>query len=168
MYFGRFEVPHLKVSTMYSKAKIAGHPIHPKLVAFPIAFYTAALVCYIVYNSNSDPFWFKVALLANVAGVATAALAAIPGFIDWLNIPKDVPAKKTGTIHMICNVLALVCYGVAAWLNCPGWNDPAPRLQMAIPLTAIGFILTAIAGFLGWILIGKHHVGVDIEHSPRR
>ena len=40
---------------MYSKVKIAGHPIHPMLVAFPVAFYTATLVCYLVYNSNEDP-----------------------------------------------------------------------------------------------------------------
>ena len=96
---------------MYSKVKIAGHPVHPMLIAFPVAFYTAALVCYIVYNNNDNPFWFKVALVANVAGVAMAALAAIPGFIDWLFIPPDSSAKKTGLFHMVCNVLALVCYG---------------------------------------------------------
>lgn len=153
---------------MYSKVKIAGHPIHPMLVAFPVAFYTATLVCYIVYNSNGDPFWFKVGVVANIAGVAMAALAAIPGFIDWLFIPKDSRAKKTGLFHMICNVLALVCFGVAAWLQCPKWNDSSPTLQLAIPLAAIGFILTMAAGFLGWTLVQKHHVGVDIEHPSHK
>jgi hypothetical protein len=27
---------------LYSKAKVAGHPLHPMLVAFPVAFYTGA------------------------------------------------------------------------------------------------------------------------------
>lgn len=150
---------------MYSKVKIAGHPIHPMLVAFPVAFYTATLVCYLVYNSNEDPFWFKVGLVANIAGVAMAALAAIPGFIDWLFIPKDSKAKKTGLSHMVCNVLALGCFAVAAWLQCPKWNDARPTLELAIPLAAVGFILTMVAGFLGWTLVQKHHVGVDIK-SP--
>lgn len=82
---------------MYSKIKFAGHPIHPMLVAYPVAFYTATLVCYIVYSSNQNLFWFKVAVVANIAG----AVAAIPGFIDWLFIPSDSRAKKTGLFHMI-------------------------------------------------------------------
>ena len=45
---------------MYSKTKIMGHPIHPMLVAFPVAFYTGALAAFVAYNSNNDPFWFKV------------------------------------------------------------------------------------------------------------
>ncbi len=33
---------------MYSKAKVDGRPVHPMLVAFPIAFYTGALVGFAV------------------------------------------------------------------------------------------------------------------------
>src|SRR5688500_9428934 len=150
---------------MYSKVKIAGHPVHPMLIAFPVAFYTVALVCYIVYNNYDNPFWFKVALLANVAGVAMASLDAIPGFIDWLYIPADSRAKKTGLFHMVCNVLALVCYGIVALTEYKKWDDAAPALGLAIPLTAVGFILTLVAGFLGWTLVQKHHVGIDIDRK---
>jgi uncharacterized membrane protein len=148
---------------MYSKVKIAGHPIHPMLIAYPVAFYTATLVCYIVYNSNQNPFWFKVAVVANIAGAVMAAVAALPGFIDWLFIPKDSRAKKTGLFHMLCNVVALVCFAITAWMECPEWDRSAPALNLAIPLTAVGFLLTLIAGFLGWTLVQKHHVGVDID-----
>jgi uncharacterized membrane protein len=153
---------------MYSKIKIAGHPIHPMLVAYPVAFYTATLACYIVYSSNQNPFWFKVAVVANIAGAVMAAVAAIPGLIDWLFIPSDSRAKKTGLFHMLCNVLALVCFAVAAFLECPKWNDESPTVGIAIPLTAVGFILTLAAGFLGWTLVQKHHVGVDIEHPAQK
>ena len=153
---------------MYSKVKLFGHPIHPMLVAYPVAFYTATLVCYIVYNSNADPFWFKVGVVANVAGAVMAAVAAIPGFIDWLYIPSDSRAKKTGLFHMVCNVIALVCYAVVAWMSCPKWDGTTPGLGLAIPLTAVGFLLTLIAGFLGWALIQKHHVGVDIKSADEK
>jgi uncharacterized membrane protein len=146
---------------MYSKVKIAGHPIHPMLVAFPVAFYTATLVLYIVYSSKGDPFYFKVAVLANAAGVIMAAVAAIPGFIDWLNIPSGSKPKKTGLNHLICNVLALVLFGVNLWMQCPKYNDANPAIGSAIILSAVGFILTLGAGFLGWALVQKHHVGVD-------
>ena len=152
---------------MYSRVKLFGHPVHPMLVAYPVALYTATLVCYIIYNSNANPFWFKVAVTANIAGVVMAAVAAIPGFIDWLNIPADSRAKKTGLFHMTCNVLALVCYGITAWMKWKNWEDSTPTLGLAIPLTAVGFLLTLTAGFLGWTLVQKHHVGVDITNYSK-
>jgi uncharacterized membrane protein len=153
---------------MYSKVKIAGHPVHPMLIAFPVAFYTSAFICYIVYNSNQNVFWFKVAVAANIAGVAMALVAAIPGFIDWLFIDKNSRAKKTGLSHMILNVTALLAFGVTAWLESPQWNSATPDIGMAIPLTALGFILTLIAGFLGWTLVQTYHVGVDEEVGEKK
>ena len=148
---------------MYSKIKIFGHPIHPMLVAFPVAFYTGALAAFIAYNSNNDPFWFKVGYVVNAAGVFMAVVAALPGFIDWIYIPSDSKAKKTGVFHMICNVLALLLYAVNIWLLKEKWNDANPDLGSALILTGAGFVVTLIAGFLGWTLVQKHHVGVDIS-----
>lgn len=146
---------------MYSKVKIFGHPLHPMLIAYPVAFYTATLVCYLVYNSNQDIFWFKVAYVANLAGIIMAALAALPGLIDWLNIPSDSRAKKTGLFHMTCNIIALALYAICFFLQKNKWDDPNPAVGSAIALTATGFLITLIAGFLGWTLVQKHHIGVD-------
>jgi uncharacterized membrane protein len=147
---------------MYSKIKLFGHPIHPMLVAFPVAFYTGSLAAFITYNSNHDPFWFKVGYVANSAGVITAVIAALPGFIDWLYIPGGSKAKKTGIFHMLCNVVALVLFALNIWLIKEEWNNPQPALGSSILLTGAGFVITLLAGFLGWALVQKHHVGVDI------
>jgi uncharacterized membrane protein len=146
---------------MYSKIKIFGHPVHPMLVAFPVAFYTAAMVCYLVYNNNADAFWFKVALAANIAGVGMAILAALPGFIDWLNIPSGTRPKRTGATHLVLNVLSLLLFGINAYMLYDQWNAVTPELRYALPLTIAGFACTLVAGFLGWALVQKHHVGVD-------
>src|SRR4051812_20172996 len=108
---------------MYSKVKLFGHPIHPMMVAYPIAFYTAALVCYVVYKYNQEAFWFKVAYVANLAGIIMAAVAALPGFIDWLFIPSNTGAKKTGVFHLICNVIALLLFAGAFFTVKGQWND---------------------------------------------
>jgi hypothetical protein len=63
---------------------------------------------------------------------------------------------------MLCNVAALACYGINWYLQCNKWDEPQPALGAAIPLTGLGFALTLAAGFLGWTLVQKHHVGVDI------
>lgn len=153
---------------MYSKIKIAGHPLHAMLVPFPVAFYTSTMICFIAYNANQDPFWFKVALVANIAGVATAALAALPGFIDWLNIPHEKKAKKVGLAHMICNVTALLLFGLNIIIACQDLNEATHDVTAAIVLTVAGFIITLIAGFLGWSLVQKHHIGVSLTEEQEK
>ncbi|HSV09322.1 MAG TPA: DUF2231 domain-containing protein [Hanamia sp.] len=148
---------------MYSKIKILGHPIHPMLIAFPVAFYTGSLASFIAYNSNNDIFWFKAGYVANVAGVIMALVAAIPGFIDWLYIPSESKAKKTGVFHLICNVVALLLFAINLWMLKGEWNDTNPGVGAAFILTGAGFVITIIAGFLGWTLVQKHHVGVDMD-----
>jgi uncharacterized membrane protein len=53
---------------MYSKVRIFYHPVHPMLVAFPVAFYTVAMVCFLLCNNTDNPFWFKVAAAVTLAG----------------------------------------------------------------------------------------------------
>ena len=47
---------------MYSKIKIMGHPIHPMLVTFPIAFYFATLIAFIFHGISGSVFWFQVGI----------------------------------------------------------------------------------------------------------
>jgi uncharacterized membrane protein len=146
---------------MYSKIKILGHPIHPLLVAYPIAFYTATLVCFIAYSVNHEIFWFRVGWVANLAGIIMAVVAALPGFIDWLFIPSASKAKKTGVFHLICNVTALLLFAACFFMLKDKWNDTAPDVTTAIVLSAAGFLLTCVAGYFGYTLIQNHHVGVE-------
>src|SRR5262249_26362635 len=95
---------------MYTKARIAGHPIHPMLVAFPIALYVSTVVALLAHAGTHDPFWYRVALWTNLVGVVMAAVAAIPGLIDLLSIPARSRARATGLRHAGFNVLALVLF----------------------------------------------------------
>lgn len=156
------------MATMYSKVKIAGHPVHPMLVAFPITFYTTALVGYIAYGASGNAFWFAVGWLANVAGVAMAGVAAIPGFIDWaLGIPSHHTAKTVGLTHMLLNVSALAVFGVNAVLNIDQFRSTVPNSTLATILAAIGLGFTLAAGFFGWTLVQTHHVGVDLTREQQ-
>jgi len=149
---------------MESKANILGHPIHPMLVGFPVAFYLATLIAYVIYALTGSTFAFRVGVTANVAGVANAAIAAVPGFIDWaFAIPKGHPAKAIGLEHMILNVSALVLFGIDAFMQVAHWNDAAPDSFAAIALASVGSVLTFAAGYLGWKMVQMHHVGVDVD-----
>lgn len=147
---------------MYSKAKIGTHPIHPMLVAFPITFYVLTPIAYAIYQYGSDNlFWYRLGYFANMAAVATALVAAVPGFIDWaFGIPNHVAAKKRGLIHMVLNLVGLTLFVVSAILVRGTWDQPPANLIGMIFLTALGVLVVASAGYHGWELIAVHKVGV--------
>ena len=64
--------------------RIAGHPIHPMLIPFPIAFFVATLAADIAFSQSGDPFWITAGRWLLGAGLVTAALAAIAGLTDFL------------------------------------------------------------------------------------
>ncbi|SPF50156.1 conserved membrane hypothetical protein [Syntrophobacter sp. SbD1] len=154
---------------MYSKVKIMGHPVHPMLVNFPIAFYVSTLIAFIIYSIFGDPFWFWVGLAANFAGVAMAFVAATFGFIDWtFGIPYGSAAKDTGAKHMLLNIVSLLLFITCLILNAGQWNAILPVARGIVILPLFGVILTIGAGYFGWTLVQNHHVGVEFSPDEER
>lgn len=154
---------------MYSKVTIFGHPVHPMLIPFPIAFYTATVVSFITYAANANPFWFRVALVANTAAVVMAAVAGLIGFLDLtLGIPSGTDAKRHGWQHMGLNLFSLALFAINLWLNIGQWNAPVPIGRYSILLPVVGFLATLGAGYLGWTLVQTHHVGVVFTPNEER
>jgi uncharacterized membrane protein len=148
---------------MYSKIKIAGHPVHPMLIAFPVASYTGSLVGFAVYAANGHLFWLNLAIALSITGVGGAVLAAIPGLADWaLGIPRDSAAKMIGLTHAGLNVTALGLFAAALALYVPDWNGPAVSATAGLVLSALGVTVTLAAGFFGWMLVQDYHVGIRL------
>ena len=153
---------------MYSRAKISGHPIHPALVAFPIAFYVATLATLIAFQAIRDPFWFHVAAWTGLAAVVTGAVAAIPGLIDLVSIPARTRARQTAIAHGLLQVVTLLLFLIATISMWRQWHSPLEvSLDATLPLilSVIGTITLLVAGALGWTLVQTHHVGVT-EQMP--
>ena len=154
---------------MYSKVKIMGHPVHPMLINFPIAFYVSTLIAFVIHGVSGDTFWFKVGIAANIAGIVMALAAATFGFIDWtFGIPSGTSAKDTGIKHMLLNVIALILFVVCLILNAGQWNAVIPVSRGAVILPFLGVISTIGAGYFGWTLVQNHHVGVEFSPDEER
>jgi uncharacterized membrane protein len=154
---------------MYSKAKIGGHPLHPKLVAFPITFYFLTVIGFIVYQVRPDVFWFKLAYFSNFAAVITALVAAVPGFIDlFFGVPKSTAARKHGLIHMTLNLIPLAIFAVNAYLIAGRWDTAVVGVETNIIMTAIGALIVMGAAYYGWGMIAYHKVGVDLSQEQER
>jgi uncharacterized membrane protein len=152
---------------MYSKARIGSHPIHPMLVALPIGLFTATAAALLAYMGTSDLFYYRAAMVANVAGVVAALAAAVPGAIDLLSLPKSSQARSTGFKHAGFALGAVGLFAVSALVLWRGWHDRtmvygAYELDATIPLAICiaGMLTLTVVGTLGWTLVQTHHVGV--------
>ena len=52
-----------------STASIAGHPIHPMLIPFPITFFVSTFVCDIVYWQTANTAWATAGIWLLGAGI---------------------------------------------------------------------------------------------------
>jgi uncharacterized membrane protein len=154
---------------MLSKARIGSHPLHPMMVAIPITSYLATFASLAALAATHDPFWFRVALWANLVGVVSALAAAIPGAVDLLTVvPRRTVARKTGVTHAIANVTALVLFAINLYLLADAYGDAEPlNTSAALALTGGGVLVTLMGGWFGWEMVQRHHVGV-VEQSMRR
>ena len=141
---------------MKSKASVNGHPLHPILVAFPIAFFTATLLFDILaYTLPNSTLW-PTARYMNMLGVLFTVVAAVPGLIDYMySIPPDSSAKKRGTQHGLLNTTVLVLFIIALWL----------RSHYFVPVTLIvlegaAFVLLTISGYMGGTLVYRNQIAV--------
>ena len=67
-----------------STAQIAGHPLHPMLIPFPVAFLVATFVCDLIFWRTGNPAWSTASLWLLGAALIMAALAAAAGLTDFL------------------------------------------------------------------------------------
>jgi len=67
-----------------STAQIAGHPIHPMLIPFPVACFVLTLVSDVAFWRTQNEFWASASLWLLGIGLIMAALAAVVGVIDLM------------------------------------------------------------------------------------
>jgi uncharacterized membrane protein len=139
-----------------STASIAGHPIHPMLIPFPIAFFVATLVCDLVFWGG-DTSWFDATPWLLGAGLIIAALAAVAGLIDVLG-DAQIRALDIAWWHAGGNVLAVVLE-LINWILRHGRGGDAV-LPTGIILSAVVVCILLFTGWKGWEMVYRGHVGV--------
>src|SRR5688500_11863929 len=90
-----------KVFMMESKAKLAGHPIHPMLVVFPLGLLIASVIFDIVLFATDKPSFATISFWNIALGLIGGVAAAITGLMDWRAIPGGTRAKTIGLYHAV-------------------------------------------------------------------
>lgn len=144
-----------------STAKIAGHPIHPMLVPFPIALLVATLACDLAFWSTENDSWATAALWLLGAALITAALAALAGLADFLGDAR-IRALNDARLHMIGNVIAVLLSLINFYLRYAE-GAAAAVFPWGISLSLIVVLLLLFTGWKGGELVYRHRVGIA-EH----
>lgn len=142
---------------MESRAKLFGHAIHPILIVYPLGLLSTALIFDIIYLVTANPRWATISFWMIAAGVVGGLLAAVFGFIDYLNIPSRTRAKRIGLVHGLTNVGVMVLFALSWWLRSDLPEAP-PTLALALSFVGVGAAL--LGGWLGGELVERLGVGV--------
>jgi uncharacterized membrane protein len=149
-------------SGVQSTVAIAGHPLHPLLVTFPIAFLSGAAGADLGYWLTGDPFWARAAIWLIGAGFIAGLVAAAAGMSDFLRIDR-VRKRSAGWIHMTGNITAMVLTLINWALR---WNNvEGAILPLGLIISTIVASLLAIGGWFGAELIYRHKVAVIGDSS---
>ena len=149
----RFHNPH-------STAQVAGHPLHPMLVPFPVAFFTATLACDLVFESNGNVFWFTASQYLLGAGIVMALVAALAGFTDFLG-DRRIRDLNVAWWHFAGNLLMVAVAAINWYVR----HDQGPGAvsKVGVWLSVLAVLIMLGTGWLGWEMVYRKHVAVADE-----
>jgi len=140
-----------------SSIAIFGHPIHPIIVIFPIAFLSAVAGTDLGYWVTRSDFWAQASIWLLGAGLVSGIAAAITGMFDFVRIPR-ARKRRAGWAHMLLNVAVLVLTIGNFFLRLV---DPETIIvPTGLVLSWIVATLLLASGWYGGELMFRHKVGI--------
>src|ERR1700704_273328 len=134
-----------------------GEPIHPRLVSFPVAYFTAAFVTDLAYWQTADVMWESFSDWLITAGLITAGFAVIVFVIDL------VLGKRSRTLawpHAVGYVLVVLLSLLNAFVHSrDGYTAVVPT---GLTLSALVVVILLIAGRAGRALIARRRERADL------
>ena len=140
-----------------STAAIAGHPIHPMLIPFPVACFVLAFVSDLAFWKSGDPFWATASLWLLGVGLIGAALAAVVGLIDLFGDDR-IRNLNDAWLHAGGNIVAVLIQ-LYNWYSryAHGSDAVIPTGLILSLIVVLGLLFT---GWKGWEMVYRHRVGV--------
>ena len=140
-----------------STAEVAGHPIHPMLIPFPIACFVLAFMSDLAFWKTSNDFWASASLWLLGIGLITAALAAAVGLTDVLGDDR-IRNLSDAWLHAGGNVIAVLIELYNLYSRYEHGNTAI--VPTGVTLSLIVVLILLFTGWKGWDMVYRHRVGV--------
>jgi uncharacterized membrane protein len=139
-----------------SQITIFGHPVHPMLVTFPIAFFSAVVATDGAYWWFGDEFWAYMSFWLLVGGVVMGGLAALVGASDF-TLVSDIRRHLSSWNHFLAAIVTMAL-GVVNLLQ--RLDNPVEAVwPWGIGLSCVTVVVLGAAGWLGGKMVFEHNLG---------
>jgi uncharacterized membrane protein len=125
-----------------------GKPSHPPLTDASIGAYTVGVVMLVLGALDVEQEQMAHgALLAIGGGLALALPTALTGLLDWLDLPREAPAKRTATLHLVAMLLATALFAITFLVHLDGYRDD----EVGTAAWVLGLAAEGVLTLGGWI-----------------
>jgi len=139
-----------------STAQIAGHPIHPMVIPFPIACFVLAFVSDLAIWRTGNDFWVNASLWLLGIGLIMAAVAAVAGLIDVMG-DNQIQSLSDAWLHAGGNVIAVLIQLYNWYMRYEGGSV----VPTGLILSLVVVLILLFTGWKGWEMVYRHRVGVS-------
>jgi len=137
-----------------------GKPPHPPFTDASIGAYTVGVAMLVLGALGvEEEQMAHGSLLAIGGGLALATPTALTGLLDWLDIEKGTPSRRTATAHLIAMVTATGLFVLTFLLQLDGYRDDQVETAAWIAGAAAELVLTA-GGYIGGTLVFVYGIRV--------
>ena len=142
----------------------AGHPLHPAIAHFPVAFWIVAPAADVTAAGLGEPFAARLAGWALAAGTGTGVIAMLAGAADYARIPRGHAGSDTAAAHMLAMGSAWVLFATALALRGAPARADVPLSVVAIEL--VGAAVLLVGAGLGGSLVYRRGIGTRPPQAP--
>lgn len=139
--------------------RLHGVPLHPVLVHFPVAAWTAATGLLLLDHTGLVQDTTVLARHINAFGLVAGALAILAGLMELPVLPDHGTTRDAVAKHMLLACSAWFTYGVVWVLQMKSLEPAATAASLA------GFLLLTAAGHAGARVV--YHHGFPRPPDPR-
>ena len=147
----------MATSNPQSTAQIAGHPLHPMLIPFPVAFLVSTFACDLAVWRTGNTAWSTASLYLLGAALIMAALAALAGLTDFMG-DRRIRDLSAAWHHMLGNVV-VVLLSLWNWYRRYADGDAAV-VPTGLFISLIVVLILLYTGWRGWEMVYMHRVAV--------
>lgn len=141
--------------------RLAGHPLHPMLVHFPVALWTLSVAADAGGFITAEGIWWRASFACQALGLLAALPAMVAGAADFSSLPRGHPGLDTAVAHLAAMGTAWLLFLSSVVLR--GLPDGNAPTLFAVIAALAGFLAMAVGGWLGGRLVYHFGVGVDRE-----
>lgn len=143
------------------KGRFLGHPIHPMLVHFPTALFTAGFLFDLAGLWLDESRFFAASFYVIVLGLAFGLAAGIFGMIDYMKLGDRPEAFRTASRHAGIQLAVLTTFGIVAGLKYRLYPDLACPDMVELTVMGAALVMMFVGNYYGGELVFTHKMGMD-------